>query len=249
MGEPGFWDRSGESREVIGRLKSAKRVVDGLARARPGCSATCWSCSRSPTATPPAWPRWTARSARSSSKVAELELESLLVRRVRPPRRPRLHPPRRRRHRERRTGPQMLLRMYMRWCERRGFAVTHPRPAAGRRGRASRTPPLEIAGEYAYGYLKVESGVHRLVRISPFDAAQRRHTSFASVFVYPMVDDTITVDIEPEGPAGRHLPRQRAPAASTSTRPSRRCASPTCPPASSCSRRPSAASTATATSP
>ncbi|HEY6866198.1 MAG TPA: peptide chain release factor-like protein, partial [Candidatus Eisenbacteria bacterium] len=56
---------------------------------------------------------------------------------------------------------------------------------------------IEINGEYAYGYLKGESGVHRLVRISPYDAAQRRHTSFASVFVFPMVDDTITVNIAP----------------------------------------------------
>ena len=56
---------------------------------------------------------------------------------------------------------------------------------------------LEINGEYAYGYLKAENGVHRLVRISPYDAAQRRHTSFASVFVFPMIDDTITVDIAP----------------------------------------------------
>lgn len=91
---------------------------------------------------------------------------------------------------------QMLFRMYMRWAERRGFATSildlQPGDEAGLKDAT-----VEITGEFAYGYLKGESGVHRLVRISPFDAAQRRHTSFASVFVYPMVDDTITVDIQP----------------------------------------------------
>jgi peptide chain release factor 2 len=86
--------------------------------------------------------------------------------------------------------------MYMRWAERRGFATSildlQPGDEAGLKDAS-----VEITGELAYGYLKGESGVHRLVRISPFDAAQRRHTSFASVFVYPMVDDTITVDIQP----------------------------------------------------
>jgi peptide chain release factor 2 len=91
---------------------------------------------------------------------------------------------------------QMLFRMYMRWAERRGFATSildlQPGDEAGLKDAT-----VEITGEYVYGYLKGESGVHRLVRISPFDAAQRRHTSFASVFVYPMVDDTITVEIQP----------------------------------------------------
>jgi peptide chain release factor 2 len=92
---------------------------------------------------------------------------------------------------------QMLFRMYMRWAERRGYATSildfQPGEEAG-----IKDATIEIDGEYAYGYLKGESGVHRLVRISPFDAAQRRHTSFASVFVYPMVDDTVTVNISPQ---------------------------------------------------
>ena len=91
---------------------------------------------------------------------------------------------------------QMLFRMYLRWAERHGFATSlldlQPGDEAGLKDAT-----VEITGEYAYGYLKGESGVHRLVRISPFDAAQRRHTSFASVFVYPMVDDTITLDVQP----------------------------------------------------
>jgi peptide chain release factor 2 len=91
---------------------------------------------------------------------------------------------------------QILFRMYLRWAERHGLTTSildlQPGDEAGLKDAT-----VEITGEYAYGYLKGESGVHRLVRISPFDAAQRRHTSFASVFVYPMVDDTITVDIQP----------------------------------------------------
>lgn len=91
---------------------------------------------------------------------------------------------------------EMLLRMYTRWAERKGYTVSLADMVEGDvAGIKSAT--LEIEGPYAYGYLKGESGVHRLVRISPFDSNARRHTSFASVFVYPLVDDTITVDINP----------------------------------------------------
>ncbi len=90
---------------------------------------------------------------------------------------------------------EMLTRMYTRWSERRGFEVRmldlQPGEEAG-----IKSATLEIKGESAYGYLKAEAGVHRLVRISPFDAQSRRHTSFASVFVYPEVDDDIEIDID-----------------------------------------------------
>ncbi len=90
---------------------------------------------------------------------------------------------------------EMLTRMYTRWGERRGFSVSvldlQPGEEAGIKGAT-----LEITGPHAYGYLKAEKGVHRLVRISPFDTQARRHTSFASVFVYPLIDDTIEVDID-----------------------------------------------------
>ncbi|MEW6749817.1 MAG: peptide chain release factor 2 [Candidatus Latescibacterota bacterium] len=92
---------------------------------------------------------------------------------------------------------QMLLRMYTRWAERSGFGCEvmdlTPGDEAGIKGVT-----LEITGEYAYGYLKAEAGVHRLVRISPFDSNSRRHTSFASVFVYPEVDEKIEVDLREE---------------------------------------------------
>ena len=90
---------------------------------------------------------------------------------------------------------EMLLRMHLRWAERRGFKSTiidyQPGDEAG-----VKSVSMTLEGEYAYGYAKAEIGIHRLVRISPFDAGGRRHTSFASVFVYPEVDDEIVVEID-----------------------------------------------------
>jgi peptide chain release factor 2 len=89
---------------------------------------------------------------------------------------------------------EILLRMYLRWADRRGFRKEileyQPGEEAG-----LKSVTFTVEGDYAYGYLKAEAGIHRLVRISPFDANSRRHTSFASVFVYPEVDDTIKVEI------------------------------------------------------
>jgi peptide chain release factor 2 len=89
---------------------------------------------------------------------------------------------------------EILLRMYLRWCDRRGYRKEileyQPGEEAG-----VKSVTFTVDGEYAYGYLKAEAGIHRLVRISPFDANSRRHTSFASVFVYPEVDDDIKVEI------------------------------------------------------
>ena len=89
---------------------------------------------------------------------------------------------------------EILLRLYLRWAERHGYKVeladTQPGESAG-----LKSATFTVEGEYAYGYLKAEAGIHRLVRISPFDAQARRHTSFASVFVYPLVDDEIEVVI------------------------------------------------------
>jgi peptide chain release factor 2 len=91
---------------------------------------------------------------------------------------------------------QMLYRMYLRWSERRGFSIDEVDRLEAEGGIKSAT--CKIEGDYAYGYLKGESGVHRLVRISPFDANARRHTSFASVYIFPVIDDSIEVDIRPE---------------------------------------------------
>ncbi|HHW59168.1 MAG: peptide chain release factor 2 [Bacteroidales bacterium] len=109
---------------------------------------------------------------------------------------------------------QILMRMYIRWAERHNFKVIELDLQEGDvAGIKSCT--LEIDGDYAYGYLKSESGVHRLVRISPFDSNQRRHTSFASVFAYPLIDETIDIEINPadlewdtfrsSGPGGQNV--------------------------------------------
>lgn len=90
----------------------------------------------------------------------------------------------------------MLMRMYMRWCERSGYKMTVTELLEGDEvGIKSAT--IQVEGDYAYGYLKAENGVHRLVRISPFNAQGKRQTTFSSVFVYPLVDDTINIEINP----------------------------------------------------
>ncbi|MFM2126439.1 MAG: hypothetical protein RL328_2890, partial [Acidobacteriota bacterium] len=111
---------------------------------------------------------------------------------------------------------EMLLRMYYRWAERHGFQVVETDRLEGE-GAGIKSATFEINGENVYGLLQSEVGVHRLVRISPFDSAARRHTSFASVFVYPQIDDEITIDIRPEdlrvdtfrasGAGGQHVNR------------------------------------------
>ncbi len=90
----------------------------------------------------------------------------------------------------------MLFRMYQRWCESKGYKTTVTNWQDGDEA-GIKTATLQIEGEYAYGYLKSENGVHRLVRVSPFNAQGKRMTSFASVFVVPLVDDTIEIDVNP----------------------------------------------------
>ncbi len=111
---------------------------------------------------------------------------------------------------------QMLLRMYLRYAERKGFKVEildqQPGEEAG-----LKSATIRLEGDYAFGNLGQETGVHRLVRISPFDAAKRRHTSFAAVFVYPEVDEDIQIDVNPDdlridtyrasGAGGQHVNR------------------------------------------
>ncbi|MFM2478261.1 peptide chain release factor 2 [Celerinatantimonas sp. MCCC 1A17872] len=110
----------------------------------------------------------------------------------------------------------MLLRMYLRWCEAHSFKAEAIEESAGEvAGIKSAT--IKVTGEYAYGWLRTETGVHRLVRKSPFDSGGRRHTSFASAFVYPEIDDSIEVDINPadlridvyraSGAGGQHVNR------------------------------------------
>jgi len=138
---------------------------------------------------------------------------------------------------------EMLLRMYLRWAERQGFqAEVNEYQPGEEAGLKSAT--FTVAGRYAFGMLSSEVGVHRLVRISPFDQAKRRHTSFASVFVAPEIDDSIQIDIKPDdiridtyrsgGKGGQHVKL-----------PTPRYASPISPPASSPVARTNARSTRT----
>jgi len=109
---------------------------------------------------------------------------------------------------------EMLLRMYTRWAERKGYRVELLDMLEGEEA-GIKSVSFEIGGAYAFGYLRSERGVHRLVRISPFDSQARRHTSFASVFIYPVVDDTIEIEIRDEdiemdvyrasGAGGQHI--------------------------------------------
>ncbi|MEM1043855.1 MAG: peptide chain release factor 2 [Bacteroidota bacterium] len=92
---------------------------------------------------------------------------------------------------------EMLLRMYTRWAEREGYKPEMVEYQPGE-GAGIKSASLRVAGRFAYGYLKAENGVHRLVRISPFDSSGRRHTSFTSVFVYPEIDDSIEVEVKPD---------------------------------------------------
>jgi len=111
---------------------------------------------------------------------------------------------------------EMLLRMYLRWCEHHGFKTEliscSPGDVAG-----IKSATIQVSGDYAYGWLRTESGVHRLVRKSPFDSGNRRHTSFAAVFVSPEIDDKVEIDINPadlridtyraSGAGGQHVNR------------------------------------------
>jgi peptide chain release factor 2 len=108
----------------------------------------------------------------------------------------------------------MLMRMYTRWAQQHGMEVDYLEETAGDQA-GIKSATLQIKGPNAYGWLKTEAGVHRLVRISPFDSNARRHTSFASIWVYPVVDDTIVIDINPadvrtdtyraSGAGGQHI--------------------------------------------
>ncbi len=110
---------------------------------------------------------------------------------------------------------EMLMRMYLRWAERQNFKVKQLNLQEGDVA-GIKSASLEIQGDFAFGYLKGENGVHRLVRISPFDSNKRRHTSFASVYCYPVVDDSIEININrPISPGIRFAQAARADRMST----------------------------------
>jgi peptide chain release factor 2 len=194
MAEPGFWDRPEGAQRTVAALKRAKRTVEDWSG--PDAELRHLEELLELEDTDAALlAEVNAEVERLAETITKLETCSLLSGEYdRLGALVSIHPGAG--GTESQDWAQMLFRMYLRWAERHGFAASildlQPGDEAGLKDAT-----IEITGEFAYGYLKGESGVHRLVRISPFDAAQRRHTSFASVFVYPMVDDTITVDIQP----------------------------------------------------
>ncbi len=196
MAEPGFWDRQDEAQRLVGALKSAQRTLDGYAARETGLTNLGELLDLAEAEGDQEMLAEVERELGTiEGQVADLEIRSLLS-----GEHDRLgaiisiHPGAG--GTESQDWAEMLMRMYLRWAERHGFKAEmldlQPGDEAG-----IKDATIQLDGEYAYGYLKAESGVHRLVRISPYDAAKRRHTSFASVSVMPMVDDTVRVDIAP----------------------------------------------------
>jgi peptide chain release factor 2 len=195
MAQPGFWDSPDNARDVIAESNVAKAWVDPwltLQQKGRELSELAELIEADPDESLEA--EWRAELQRYISEAQSFEVKAMLS----GPDDMRdalvtIHPGAG--GTESQDWAEMLMRMYTRWGERHGFDVTlldlQPGEEAG-----IKSATLEMKGQYAYGYLKAEKGVHRLVRISPFDSQSRRHTSFASVFVYPVVDDAIEIDIE-----------------------------------------------------
>ena len=196
MAAPGFWDRPEEAQKTVAEMKREKRTVDEWAVQESSLSGLAEMLDLAESEGDQGMLAELSRELDTlEGGIGELELKSLLSGEYdRLGALVAIHPGAG--GTESQDWAQMLFRMYMRWAERHGYAANvldlQPGEEAG-----IKDVTVEITGDYAYGYLKAESGVHRLVRISPYDAAQRRHTSFASVFIFPMVDDTITVDVAP----------------------------------------------------
>ena len=197
MSEPGFWDHQERAQAIVQEVKGLRAWVDPfdkLAQRIDGARELGELLEAEPDA------ELGAELAREVDAI-EAELESYELRSL-------LQGPDDARDAqveisagaggtEAQDWAQMLMRMYTRWAERRGFEVEMLDLSEGEEA-GIKGAVLEIRGQYAYGFLRAETGVHRLVRISPFDAQARRHTSFASIFVYPVVDDDITIEIREE---------------------------------------------------
>jgi peptide chain release factor 2 len=194
MAEPDFWDRPDRAREVVQRVKTLKVIIDPydrlsaqlqsateldeLLRAEPdpGMASELDNLVNTTRDELDAFELRSLLAGKDDFRDAQVEISAGAG------------------GTEAQDWAQMLMRMYTRWAERRGFAVEMLDLSEGEEA-GIKGAVMEIHGAYAYGFLLPEAGVHRLVRISPFDANARRHTSFASVFVYPVVNDEINIDI------------------------------------------------------
>ena len=194
MAEPGFWDDHERARSVIQEVKKLRETVEPLERMGERVRSLLELEGLLEIEPDP------AMAAEIESELDELEeeLPAFELRAM-------LHGPDDHRSAmveisagaggtEAQDWASMILRMYTRWAERRGYAVEVLDMSEGEEA-GIKGAMVEIEGEYAYGFLRAEAGVHRLVRISPFDSQARRHTSFASVFVYPVVDNEINIEI------------------------------------------------------
>jgi len=214
MAEPGFWDQPERTRQAVEDVRTLKRWIepfDDLSQRLTDASELAHLVAADPD--PEIAAGLTQEIDRAQRDLQALELRTMLQ----GPDDQRsalltVHPGAG--GTESQDWAEMLLRMYTRWAERHGYQVRVLDLLAGEEA-GIKSATIEITGDYAYGYLKAEKGVHRLVRISPFDSQARRHTSFASVFVYPDVDETIAIevrddDIEMEvfrasGAGGQHV--------------------------------------------
>jgi peptide chain release factor 2 len=196
MAAPGFWDRPDEAQRTVARLKLAKKTIEDFGRPESSLGSLGELLDLAEADGDEPMIRELERELTAIERqVADLETQSLLSgEHDRLGAIVNIHPGAG--GTESQDWAEMLMRMYQRWGERHGYAVrVLDFQVAEEAGIKDGT--LEIDGEYAYGHLKAESGVHRLVRISPYDANQRRHTSFASVSVMPMIDDTVKVELNP----------------------------------------------------
>jgi len=194
MAEPGFWDDGAATRSVIAEVRELRGWVEPWdAAARKAQELVELGELLALDSDPAMEEEWRAEVEALCHEVERLELRNML----RGPDDARdalltIHPGAG--GTESQDWAEMLMRMYTRWAEDHGYEVELLDLQHGEEA-GIKSATLEIRGQYAYGYLKAEKGVHRLVRISPFDAQSRRHTSFASVFVYPVVDDKIEIEI------------------------------------------------------
>jgi peptide chain release factor 2 len=197
MADPGFWNDQEQARRVIEEVKELKGWVEPyegfMARVRSALELEEMLAAEPDEDMASEVKRETDQL---ETEIGEFELRSLL-RGEADHRNAQLEIAAGAGGTEAQDWAQMLMRMYTRWAERKGFSVEvldlSEGEEAGIKGAV-----LEIKGQYAYGFLRPEAGVHRLVRISPFDAQSRRHTSFASVFVYPVVNEEINIDVREE---------------------------------------------------
>ena len=197
MAAPGFWDKPDAARRTVEEVKKLKRWTDAYLELRQGIDHVLELAELLEQESDAGIEReLEAEAAALTTGLEQLSLETLMQHHEdHLDALMTIHPGAG--GTESQDWAEMLMRMYRRWAERHGYEVNVLDPLPGEEA-GIKSVSLEIKGPHACGFLKSEKGVHRLVRISPFDSQARRHTSFASVFVYPLVDDTIEIDLRDE---------------------------------------------------